>query len=163
MYSKPYNFEGFVGKFKKLLIQFVSLKQSLGFKYATEGDILKRFSIFTMKHKIKNHALTKEIVDGWTEKRPMEQGRTWENRTHTLGQFAKYLNDLGYDAYIPVCRVKVDRLSYVRTFLVLKNCNDFSLNAKTLNIIRSPTNTCFSRLFIGCYMDVDSGYLKRSL
>jgi hypothetical protein len=37
MCSKAYNFNGFVGDFKELLIQFVQLKQSLGFHYTTDA------------------------------------------------------------------------------------------------------------------------------
>lgn len=62
MNSKPFDFEGFVGDFKELLIQFVQMKQSLGFDYATDANTLKRFSKFTLKYTIKNHALTKELV-----------------------------------------------------------------------------------------------------
>lgn len=113
MCSKKYNFEGFVGDFRELLIQFVQLKQSLGFNYTTDADILKRFSKFTMKFATKNLALTKEIVDAWTEKRPTEREATWENRINNLRQFANFLSELGYDAYIPVRRAKINRESYV--------------------------------------------------
>jgi integrase len=113
MRSKPYNFDGFVGDFKELLIQFVQMKQSLGFDYAGEADALKRFSQFTLKFTIKDHALTKELVDAWTEKRPNERDVTWEKRINNLKQFALFLSNLGYDAYIPACRAKINRNLYV--------------------------------------------------
>jgi hypothetical protein len=146
MCSKQYNFEGFVGNFRELMIQFVQLKQSLGFDYTTDAEILKRFSKFTMKFTIKNHALTKEIVDAWTEKRPTEREATRKNRINNLRQFAKFLSELGYDVHIPVRRAKINRESYV---------------AKILNLIPSPTNTWCFPLFICCCMDAGSGFLKR--
>jgi integrase/recombinase XerD len=113
MCSKPYNFDGFVGDFRDLLIQFVQFKQSLGFHYASDADILKRFSRFTLKYTIKSHALTKELVDAWTQKRPTERDVTWEHRINNLRQFAKYLSDLGYEAYMPFCKAKINRNLYV--------------------------------------------------
>lgn len=118
MCSKAYNFNGFVGDFRELLIQFVQMKQSLGFDYTGEADALKRFSQFTLKFVIKNHALTKELADAWTEKRPNERDVTWERRINNLKQFALFLSNLGYEAYIPVCRAKINRhlfLPYIFT------------------------------------------------
>ena len=113
MNSKAYDFKGFVGDFAELIIQFVQLKQSLGFDYKTDADMLKRFSKFTLKYTVKNHALPKELVDAWTARRPAERDATWENRVNNLRQFAKFLNDIGYEAYIPFCRAKINRNIYV--------------------------------------------------
>lgn len=113
MRSKPYDYEDFVGDFSDLLIQFVQMKQSLGFDYATQANTLKLFSKFTLKYTIRNHALTKELVNAWTEKRPNERDVTWEDRINNLKQFAVFLSNLGYDAYIPVCKAKINRNLYV--------------------------------------------------
>jgi len=104
---------GFVGSFGDLLIQFVQFKQSLGYKYIAEEEMLKRFSKFTLNYTVKDYILTKELVDAWTEKRPTERDVTREKRINNIRQFAKYLADLGYEAYIPYCKIKVDRNSYV--------------------------------------------------
>ena len=104
---------GFVGSFGDLLIQFVQFKQSLGYKYIAEEEMLKRFSKFTLNYTVKDYILTKKLVDAWTEKRPTERDVTREKRINNIRQFAKYLADLGYEAYIPYCKIKVDRNSYV--------------------------------------------------
>ncbi len=104
---------GFVGSFGDLLIQFVQFKQSLGYKYIAEEEMLKRFSKFTVNYTVKDYILTKKLVDAWTEKRPTERDVTREKRINNIRQFAKYLADLGYEAYIPYCKIKVDRNSYV--------------------------------------------------
>ncbi len=90
MCSKAYDFDGFVGDFKELLIQFVKMKQSLGYDYTSQADGLKRFSQLTLNYNIKNHALTKEVADAWTVKRPNERDVTWEHRINDLKQFALY-------------------------------------------------------------------------
>jgi integrase len=124
MSSKNYGFDGFVGAFRELLIQFVQMKRSLGFNYVEQANQLKRFSQFTLKFTIKNHVLTKELADAWTEKRPNERDVTWEHRINNLKQFALFLNNLGYDAYIPACRAKINRhlyVPYIFTHEQLKN------------------------------------------
>jgi integrase len=113
MRSKPYDFEGFVGDFKELLIQFVKMKQAMGFEYFTDADKLKRFSRFSLQHTVQNHALSKELADAWTQKRPNERDVNREQRINNLKQFAIFLNQLGYDAYIPVCREKINRHLHV--------------------------------------------------
>ncbi len=104
---------GFVGEFAELLIQFIRMKQSLGFQYTTEAAILKRFSRFTLAYRVTNPILTKELVDAWLQKRPQEKEVTWEHRINTLRQFVRYLNDLGYSAYMPYRKRKILRNVYV--------------------------------------------------
>jgi len=119
MSSKTLNFDGFVGEFKTLLTQFVKMKQSLGFSYVAPAEALQGFSKFTLNYSIKDHALTKELVDAWIEKRAHERDVTWPSRINNLKQFALFLNNLGYDAYIPVCKAKINRnlhLPYIFTF-----------------------------------------------
>jgi integrase len=113
MCSNKYDFNGFVGDFRELLIQFVEMKRALGFDYVAEADQLKRFSQFTLKFTIKNHAITKELADAWTEKRPNERDRTMKHRISILRQFALFLSNLGYEEYIPVCRARINRHFYV--------------------------------------------------
>lgn len=127
MSSKSCNFDGFMGDFRELMIQFVQMKRSLGFDYVQEANSLKRFSKFTLNYTIQNHALTKELVDAWIQKRPNEHERTWEHRINEAKQFAQFLSQLGYDAYIPVCRAKINRNLFVpHIFTVEQLCRIFS-------------------------------------
>lgn len=113
MRSETYDFDGFVGDFKELLIQFIQMKRSLGYDYVAETGHLKSFSQFSLNYTIKNHTITKELADAWTGKRPNERERTMAHRISVLRQFSLFLSNLGYDEYIPVCRAKIDRHSYV--------------------------------------------------
>jgi integrase len=88
------------------------MKQSVGYSYISDIKILKHFSQFTLKYTITNHALSKELVVAWIEKRPNERDATRRNRIGNLRQFAIYLCNLGYEAYIPVCRVKINHNAY---------------------------------------------------
>lgn len=113
MRFKTYDFDGFVGVFKELLIQFIQMKRSLGYDYVEESGHLKRFSQYSLNFSIKNHTITKELADAWTGKRPNERDRTMAHRISILRQFTLFLSNLGYDQYIPVCRAKIDRHLYV--------------------------------------------------
>jgi len=132
MFSKMLDFNDFEGDFKELLIQFVKLKQSLGFKYVSEIGILQRFSKFTLKYTIENHILTKELADAWLEKRPTEKDVTWEKRINNLRQFAVFLNDLGYEAYIPVCKAKINRNLYVPHIFTHQQLLSFFSNCENI-------------------------------
>ncbi len=103
----------FVGEFKDLLRDFIDHKQALGYKYTTISENLRRFSVFTLNYKIENKVLSKEIVLGWTAMRKSETIKTWEHRASDLRQFALYLQDLGYDVYIPGKKQKVRRNEYI--------------------------------------------------
>ena len=154
MNSNPCNFDGFVGDFRELMIQFVQMKRSLGFDYVTEAKALKRFSKFTLHYSIKDHALTKELVDAWVQKRPNEQDRTWEHRINDVRQFALFLSNLGYDAYIPACRAKVNRNLFVPHIFTVEQIHRIFVECDTIKFHPlSNRNLVFPaiyRLLYGC-------------
>ena len=113
MCFSSYDFEGFVGDFSELLIEFVQMKQAMGYNYSATADALKRFSKFTLQFKIENQTLTKDLADAWTAKRANEKDVTQSKRLNDLKQFAVFLSNLGFDAYIPVCKAKINRHSHV--------------------------------------------------
>ncbi len=103
----------FVGEFKKMLEDFIKYKRSLGYKYDTERDNFRRFSEYTLKYRIENKCLSKELVLGWTTKRKNESVKTWEHRTSNIRQFALYLQGRGYETYMPIKSHRVKRVEYV--------------------------------------------------
>jgi integrase len=91
----------FVGEFRELLEDFVEQKRSLGYKYDTERERLLRFSIFSLSYSLENKVLSKQLVSDWTSKRRNESAKNWVHRNSDLRQFTLYLQNLGYDAFIP--------------------------------------------------------------
>lgn len=91
----------FVGKFGDLLEAFVKHKKDLGYKYDTQKENLQRFSRFTLNYNIDNKVLSKEVVTDWTSKRKNESVKYWAHRNSDLRQFTLYLQNLGYDVFIP--------------------------------------------------------------
>jgi integrase len=90
----------FTGVYAELLDKFVKHKQALGYKYFATAEILTMFDKFSDKYDVQNYELTKQIVSDWIEKRPYEQEETRKTRAGAIRQFAIYLNELGYSAYI---------------------------------------------------------------
>ncbi len=103
----------FSGPFAALLQDFVRLKMSLGYKYETTSENLRRFSEFSIPYAMKTPSLTKRLVLDWTERRKNESVRTWEHRASDLRQFALYMQDNGYDAFIPPGKRKVSRGDFI--------------------------------------------------
>lgn len=103
----------FVGVFQKTLNDFVNLKRSLGYKYITTRDHLQRFSVFSLSYGLKHDVLDKTLVLDWISKRETETVQAWEHRGSDLRQFALYLNNLGFDAFIPPKKYKVIRPEYI--------------------------------------------------
>lgn len=103
----------FVGEFKELLESFIKEKRILGYKYNTTRESLIRFSQYTLDCPIKNKCLSKEVVLGWTARRDNESVKTMEHRASDLRQFALYLENHGYNAFIPQKSHKIRRDEYI--------------------------------------------------
>ena len=83
--------KAFTGEYKEMLMNFIKQKRSLGYKYDTTQDNLRRFSEYTLNYKIENKSLSKELVLGWTARRKNESVQTWLHRSSGLRQFALHL------------------------------------------------------------------------
>lgn len=86
---------------KKILLQFISYKQAQGYKYKSNKESLNRFIKFLVGFGLTENKLSKEVIQEYCCKRPHETPKNNANRVGDLKQFAIYLNEKGYDAYIP--------------------------------------------------------------
>ena len=82
--------------------EFISLKRALGFKYVSEQGMLQRIDTYFADNNVPVREITKEISDGWCRKRSHETLTNQSNRISVMRVFAKYLNDIGVAAYIPL-------------------------------------------------------------
>jgi integrase/recombinase XerD len=90
----------YVGPFKDHILNYIELKQAIGYKYDTEAGHLKRFDKFTLEKYPGAAALTKEIVIDWCSKKTYEAQANQSSRASIIRQFAKYLDSIGVKAYI---------------------------------------------------------------
>jgi integrase/recombinase XerD len=88
------------GPFKDHMQNYVALKQAIGYKYDTEIDHFKRFDRFTLEKYPEATALTKEIVIDWCNKKTYETQANQCSRASVIRQFGKYLDSIGFTAYI---------------------------------------------------------------
>lgn len=80
--------------------QYIAFKRSMG--YALDNVYTyKMFDEFTVKNEANFIGLTKELADKWGEKRPNESDVTRYRRINVIINFSSYLNQLGYQSYIP--------------------------------------------------------------
>lgn len=90
----------FTGPFRKEMQDFISLKRAIGYKYATEPGILKRFDAFLALNHAGLASLTKEVITGWCAKTMHEKAGNQCSRSSVIRQFSKYLDGIGVDAWI---------------------------------------------------------------
>lgn len=89
------------GIYATLLDQFVDFKKSLGYRFEDAEYTYCLFDRFTIQNGETEIGITKEMADRWAVKRPNESDSTCYRRVMYLIQFASFLNDSGYDSYIP--------------------------------------------------------------
>ena len=80
--------------------EFILYKRSLGFKYADEPKCLSRFCRFSVEQDISEVEISRVLAEKWIAPREGESEKSRSHRITCVRQFAIYLNNLGYDAYI---------------------------------------------------------------
>ncbi len=90
----------FYGANACLIKQYINFKRSMG--YALDNTYtFKMFDEFSIKNGADFIGLTKVLADKWAEKRPNESEVTRYKRVNDIINFSVYLNQLGYQTYIP--------------------------------------------------------------
>lgn len=87
--------------FGPYIVQFIELKNSLGYKYKDAGHALSLFDHLALQRNVSEIAITKELSDEYGTNRPNESDKTRCNRIQLLSQFARFLCDLGLRSHIP--------------------------------------------------------------
>ena len=87
--------------FGPYIVKFQELKKSLGYKYTHAGCALSSFDRLALEKNVYEIAVTKELADEYSIKKPNESDKTRHARVQILSQFARFLCDLGFRSYIP--------------------------------------------------------------
>ena len=88
------------GAFAEVAQEFIQYKRSAGFKYADEPKCLSRFCRFSEELGITEIEISRSLAEKWIAPRESESEKSRSHRITCIRQFAIYLNNLGYDAYI---------------------------------------------------------------
>lgn len=91
----------FCGPLQSACEGFITEKRSLGYIYDTEARMLSEFSRFSLAYDVPANVLTKELVQEWIERKPTDSDRNQYARYSLISQFARYMNRVGYSAYVP--------------------------------------------------------------
>lgn len=90
----------FYGSNAILLNQYIDFKRNLGYAFESISSF-KTFDRFTIKNSVLNIGLTRELADKWAKRRPNESDVTRYKRVNDIRNFSIYLNNIGYQSYIP--------------------------------------------------------------
>lgn len=94
--------------FSGCLNEYISLKHSLGFKYATEAGILKRFDRFCVAKGLSELAMPSNVVEEWIKYKEHEAPQTYVNRLNATRGFLSYLLNKGIPSAMPLDRRTVN-------------------------------------------------------
>ncbi len=86
--------------FAPYIIGLIEEKRSLGYKYDSQPNILRRFDSFCSERYPDEDILSREIVLDWAAKRPGEHPGTLQQRITPVKELAKYMIRLGQEAFI---------------------------------------------------------------
>lgn len=87
----------FADEFRNL----VDVKRAMGFDYMSTELSLRRLDRFFIETGVSEKKLTKSVCEQWCRKRSYETQKNQGKRISSLRVFAKYLVDIGIEAYVP--------------------------------------------------------------
>ena len=82
------------------IINFLSLKRSLGFKYEAGEYELAKFDKIAFQREEVALGITRELANAVCKKQPNESDKSRNNRIQILRQFAIFLSDMGYPSHV---------------------------------------------------------------
>lgn len=111
MTIKHYKYSGVLAT---LCEGYIAEKRAIGCLYNSEAKKLSEFSRFTLAFELSSNELTEDLVRAWIAKKPTDSDRNQYARFSLISQFARYMERIGYTAYVPMAS-DVGRLH--RTFI----------------------------------------------
>jgi len=98
--------------FAKSLQNYVSLKKQSGMKFEIQERHLRHFDSFYYRNGFEGFNLTKEIVNDFIYD-PNERPVTHHNKEVVMRDFAVYLVDRGYPAYVATIKTELPRCKFI--------------------------------------------------
>lgn len=98
--------------FAQTLQNYIALKQQSGMKFAVQERHLRHFDTYYHRNGFEGINLTQEIVNDFIYD-PNERPVTHHNKEVVLRDFAIYLNDRDYPAYVAVVKTVLSRRKFI--------------------------------------------------
>ena len=90
----------FIGIYASYLEKYLDYKRQLGFKHATEGQILAIFDRFTINRGETKLGITAELARAWMKAGTGQSSSYNYHRAVLINQIASYLNEQGVRSYV---------------------------------------------------------------
>lgn len=144
-----------IASLKNLVAQFLSYKRAQGYKYTSNEESLSRFIKFSADFGLSECGLSKELIEAYCSKRPDEAPKNHSNRVSDFKQFAIYLNELGYEVYIPttnkVLKLRSSFVPYIFThdeiLRIFRTVDNLKPNSRYNSAVVYPV---LIRMLYGC-------------
>lgn len=101
MHNKPTFLPKFESVIGGIIEDFILEKKALGYKYTVETRKLYLFDHFLLTKDLAHCTLPKTLVKEWTRKKNCEHSLTHRLRFRLIRQFAEFMQNRGYDVYVP--------------------------------------------------------------
>lgn len=127
-----------------LILQYITFKRSLGYKYSDAEFRFRVFDRFAVQEDCKQIGLTKDLFEKWMEPTAHESESNRYGRVNELINFSRFLNDLGIPSYCPrnIPRIKTSFTPYIFTHEEISRF--FIACDENLNWERYPTEFIYT-------------------
>jgi integrase len=92
---------GYISVYATLFDKFILIKRGLGYVANETERILIQFDKYFFEENETNSGITKEQIEKWRSTLINDAPATIYHKHVILGQFCRFLRDMGYDCYIP--------------------------------------------------------------
>jgi integrase len=144
------------------ILRFLKVRSAQGF-YDRNVYIMQSLDKYLADHNVIHKKLTSEIVDGWLSQNAQAlSGNTLVHYVSYAAGFAKFLNSLGYDAFIPECQSYTE--SYVPYIFSPDEIAAIFETADNMNFGNERSRFQFPmllRLLYGCGLRLDEALSLR--
>lgn len=137
---KPYVYKSSLGV---QINDFIKQKQASGYPYYSSSLILYRFDTFIAEIFPQTGNLTKEICMAWLRAKPNEHPNGLLRRITPIRQLGKYLNGLGYDAYILPGHIPNRQIRYEAHIYTEKELKAFFVSIDTCSPSPFSPTRCY--------------------
>jgi len=150
------NIIAFKSCLKEKLDTYLKLRESQGHKTSKERHIFISLDNYLQNAKFNEHKLTPCVIDSWLSSLPEELNVNTVNVyiSHYI-QFARYLQSLGYTAFVP--EKSISNKSYVpyifhddELLALVKSADDMLASTSGKHRHNTACFTVMLRMFIGC-------------
>ncbi|MDC3426370.1 tyrosine-type recombinase/integrase [Aquibacillus sp. 3ASR75-11] len=141
-----------------LIDQYIAFKRNMGYALSSTSNF-KTFDDFTIKNDANSVGLTRELADKWIEIRSNESEVTRYKRVNDIRNFCIYLNQLGYQSYIPRLPKKYQS-TFTPYIFSEKRLKSFFTACDTIRVKDNTSNMKFIlpvvfRLIYGCGLRIN--------